>query len=486
VSKRFWLPTQKGSEVWPRTTVPSPVVRFHGFPIDSAEAEEMRERFAPQINHFHRSQAQKYSLSPIENYRAHGVYPGLKMTYTNLQGQETINILVMPPKPEPKPEPESWIPWDWVQVDIEVPDVGSAQPEGNMYAFFAAYMRFPAHPTPSASDTMPFEDVAGEKIGTNDDGSTMPLLQFASGQPNAVATVASDEDVQIASLLLDVRNFHTFEEVSFDLYGCLTQPSEDFDPELGPVIDSVHCGNWDHTNNLLEYASSMTEEELLDIHDDVGTANLTGSEWDPAVISYNNVVMEVMPSELWDIFSPQAFGEIEYFPGSTFPKKITWRFAAWGEMGSTVTYPEDGSVGHEPHYEYVGDSPPTEALDPGPVFGLVRLAYAEVNYLFRPIRGEVEDSEITPGTRLCTISAAAFRGTPQWAPADYTTPGDVEYSRWEVRDIYPRQLPLGRIARDVLLEPGDPNELVIEHNNLTRLGSVHFYQKYGAVTFQRA
>jgi hypothetical protein len=89
---KWQQPTQKGTELFPRAT-PPPAVRFKGVP-PGPDTERLRRALAPQINHFHRAQAQKYSLSTVENYRAHETYPGLKMTYTNLQGQETINIEV--------------------------------------------------------------------------------------------------------------------------------------------------------------------------------------------------------------------------------------------------------------------------------------------------------------------------------------------------------------------------------------------------------
>lgn len=225
---KFILPTQKGTETFPAVMKAPTAVRIHGVEPHSEAARVLTSRFAAHINHFHVSQAQKYSLSTVENYRAHATYPGLKMTYTNLQGHETIDIVVADEVLEEEKKRQVKISPDFGVVDIVVQD--SAMIECR----FEATLLRPAVPrdewqlnrSPNPFRGVEYDD--GLDFDYSDGvynlapawGSTA-IIQLCDS--HATTGAISGIPNRVSSLLVDFRPLGPTQPVTVDLYAWMEQ-----------------------------------------------------------------------------------------------------------------------------------------------------------------------------------------------------------------------------------------------------------------------
>ena len=108
---KFWLPTQKGTELFPEVTrVPTRLrVIVNGEAAPQAVASQVANDYAAELSRFHYAQAQQYSLSLIESYKAQAeIAPGVIAIYNNQQGVEylTLQVPYVRPRLEPAVAPE--------------------------------------------------------------------------------------------------------------------------------------------------------------------------------------------------------------------------------------------------------------------------------------------------------------------------------------------------------------------------------------------
>jgi hypothetical protein len=94
---KFWLPTQKGIELFPEVTrIPARVrVLFDGADVGPDAADEFVSRYYGPLSRFHFAQAQNYSLSTIQSQRQVAeIAPGVFATYNNQLGVEYLTLNV--------------------------------------------------------------------------------------------------------------------------------------------------------------------------------------------------------------------------------------------------------------------------------------------------------------------------------------------------------------------------------------------------------
>jgi len=106
---KFYLPTQKGTQLFPTTVVAPPIVRWVGVDPRTADGQAILDTFGSAITAFHMQQAHNHSLSV--NTQSRGfvqLAPNLGVQYVNQGGAEYITIYAQlaPPVEEKKPEVE--------------------------------------------------------------------------------------------------------------------------------------------------------------------------------------------------------------------------------------------------------------------------------------------------------------------------------------------------------------------------------------------
>lgn len=90
---KFYLPTQKGTQLFPTTVVAPPIVRWVGVDPRTADGQAILDTFGSAITAFHMQQAHNHSLSV--NTQSRGfvqLAPNLGVQYVNQGGAEYITI----------------------------------------------------------------------------------------------------------------------------------------------------------------------------------------------------------------------------------------------------------------------------------------------------------------------------------------------------------------------------------------------------------
>ena len=105
---KFYLPTQKGLELFPNVIAAPPIIRWVGVDARTAEAQAILDTFGSAITAFHMQQAHNHSLSLNTQSRAfQQIAPNLGVEYVNQGGMEYITIHVQLAQPQPVVEPEA-------------------------------------------------------------------------------------------------------------------------------------------------------------------------------------------------------------------------------------------------------------------------------------------------------------------------------------------------------------------------------------------
>lgn len=525
---KWQLPSQKGTELWPSATRSPTKLVIDGVEPGSDLAVEISKRFAGPINQFHQAQAQKYSLSTNQNQQGISARPGIKMQYQNLQGQETLRVkvdeeIIEQVKKEIKPP----VPWDWVQVDISIPDN-----DGYLTSILAQIVRPPQLAlTPGA--TLPWEGFAYADPYSDQytsDGTEKPLIQFAGSPalPVNYSEVPAPSSAQIASLLIDLRTLHNYSEVRVDLYGNLDPRPNSFVRRPDPY-KSYYAA---YLNNSLEFGEytlvgQPTAADFFDEYPEMSGYSYTQTSivalplWassdpdSPASLYSQDVIhrefignaagnyfnrlqswngsnwsspSSVLIQDNWDRHQPPILGATTQLPSdSRFIGTVEWRFAVHANFGSTKTW-YDGSTGPAVSYARLDTPPSPDQLDfPPPVDGSARGGALNVKFFHMP--AYIFDSVPNPSARDATITARAFRGTPDWFSQEYLYEDpdfNLYYNRWEIATKFPDAVNLGVIAPAVTIVGRARSSNLTEYNNLDFLGSVYFYQKDGAVVWKPA
>lgn len=537
---KFQLPTQKGTDLFPKAVQPPTKVTFKGVPPGSKEAHELFELYGPKISWFHRQQAQKYSLSINEVYKAHTKIDNLKMTYTNIQGQEILDIEIIAPIPEPEePEPEP-IPWDWVLVDFEYecPKYEYTQTSGEEYVKPRFYAKFIE---PPRTDDETGEGQAKDWDPPRQSAEEPPQLQWGAAEysPSVEGTTVHNDVLMKASLLLDIRNYHTYEALSWDIYAGIPPISENKpisqelvgqrfvlydaggfgalgpeyrsfiyrdlsewgdDPEqfmldvygIEPGYADTYAYNGDsgvwatreaeYVN--FEYNDDDPYVENLQVHtadDDWFDALFHGpyTGWREAGNGIGASIVDTMAAIHSDDF---IVNERTKIPGDP---TASLGYGRVRNMWGTFYKQYDPSIVYAPEVMNSLDPPP-QAFNPDHNFYeryKFGLRYFEgfrkpVYYVeYGPVYADLE----TP----CDVFGKAFRGNPGWQwSLHYSTPADEEWHQWETA-TYPERPPLSLLEENVPIVSVDETlpDTAETNYRLVKIGTVRFFQDSGGVVF---
>jgi hypothetical protein len=118
MSRKFELPTFKGTIAFPNPTAPIPKYRVN-IGVDAALQLQYKELCNGLISKFVQGQRQHYGQSTHQFWKKITEYKDLRLIYTNIQGQESILI-----EPKVNPEREELVPTgvvpDYMTVDLNM------------------------------------------------------------------------------------------------------------------------------------------------------------------------------------------------------------------------------------------------------------------------------------------------------------------------------------------------------------------------------
>lgn len=128
---KFFLPAQKGVELFPTTIVAPPIMRWVGVDARTAEAQAILDQYGSAITSFYVQQAHNHSLSEITQTRAYRqIVPNLGVEYVNQGGMEYVTLYVQPVgtvQEEKKQETPEQPVRCWYPPEMFVPDKSLAE-----------------------------------------------------------------------------------------------------------------------------------------------------------------------------------------------------------------------------------------------------------------------------------------------------------------------------------------------------------------------
>jgi hypothetical protein len=224
VSKRSWLPTSKGTELFP-TVIQAPTrLIIEGVRTGTPLYRAVADRLGGRLKQFHGKQQQMYALSERKAHRGHIDWgDGARATYTNVDGRETLRLEVDAGVLETlsKQLAEDW--WEWALIDIKIPHTNIST--GVVSAIVYAQRKVPA----ALEDGVLFEGFAydrGQFVAElsrtiYSDGLDPFVISYGhTGETIGTETLGADI-TQTASLLVDLRRFPRA-PVVLDVYGYLS------------------------------------------------------------------------------------------------------------------------------------------------------------------------------------------------------------------------------------------------------------------------
>lgn len=213
MSKRWQLPTQKGTEVNPQTTRQPPKLVIPGVGGDPNLRARVVSEYGGQLARFHVGQMQKYALSTSPVMGGHHYLPDAKMSYWNNNGQETLRLEVAPQKLEQlkKPPPVRGR-WDWALIELWVPNVVAADLQ------VIAQLKSPMIAHMDVGSELPFPALA-----TNTGiFFTMPLDKYINAPKDPFVNVLSRSSTdQYASFMVDLRPLQGLPSVTVELHAAM-------------------------------------------------------------------------------------------------------------------------------------------------------------------------------------------------------------------------------------------------------------------------
>lgn len=446
--KRWWLPTQKGTELWPRTTVQPPKLVIEGVETGTPLYRAVAQRYAGQLKQFHGHAQQDYSLSSNGQVKRHIEFTGARATYLNVQGQETLRLQV-DHKVLVEEEVKLGDYWTWALLDIEVPHTSVS--DDVLGAAFKARRLIPGpheagvHEFGEAYSGGHFDD------GSFDDGLDPFVISYPLMTTPYRTVVRGNDTTQITSLIVDMRRFPKA-QVVLDIYGTLNMGSSlrtfayrrDPGPNhftssftnLGPV---TYPEGWpfDPAGRLPFFTNLGFNVPITDTDNAPLTAVIPGlGTLDPGM---DNEVYVPAPSVVFKT------GENTAGPSDTAT-----------EWSDNATYhPESNLLTGITGYSYYQHYDPTLPSDiapssPNSFIGSTILSW-DITELKRVVFAE-------PTSRLCPVRGNAGFGWPHWETTRFNAPFN-NFGEWDVLEQLPDHMPTRHLA-DVTIASapaeGDP------------------------------
>lgn len=461
MSKKSWLPTQKGTDLFPNTTQIPTNLKIRDVEPGTELYDNVASEYDGQLRQFHAKAQQTYSLStnPIMRLRA-SFGDEARATYTNIQGMETLELEVSRSKLEKLLEEGKIFPWDWLVVDFEAPQFlytyrGTTQEQSTPVAYYAKFKA--PHITGTPTDPSLELGAAGKRVGHLYSGEHQPLLQWA-GTPTRPQTsdgqLTEADGLERDSLLIDLREFPTYEELVIEIYAGLEPMVDDTGFEItGPAgyvylqqsstPDDLQIGGVWTTDTITQDTGLLppgTPNPYTNYHD------TSGEPTDHPTLMF--LGLNVTPP------TPGSFitGLGTYYPGGVINDPEPQGQTEDAHTGSNARW-----IFHENtlHYKY----------------------YLTYNYTTPPV-------PVTPTTSV-TPKFALFKGTPNWVWSDHLLmPSDLDFMRWEVATHYPTRFGTTSLVKTpIALSVAGTDTGPATNHGLTKIGEVHVSPKKGWVVF---
>jgi hypothetical protein len=516
VSEKLWLPPTKfGEGIDPLR--PPPKVRIKGVEEHSDLAQRIIGDHAGRIGQFHMAQAHNYSLAPQQIYRGYKVYPEMRLRYTNIAGQEIIDIEINPKIIE-QIKLEPWIPWDWTIVNFKVIDPPGA-------ASFAAFLRVPLLSGTIYDGSLPKGVTAGSK-----GEKPISFPDPANPEFTEVAGVAVDDGYTAASLRNDLRVVGPESGVIVDVYGkiegarmCLLQPMRfpitftiDFpanepqpDPSFGtPVLDTVL---WNLFGNITVRRPDCTTVGLdlyiASNNNNFGGPNIparltdsrtvASAEGDTVVtltgVRVGTVLTVTIDADTdlltfvgeWNSFSGRDGGDN---PPRT--QLGWWMYTISGEEGVNSWNIGSFDADIDIAISNPAQSGPPAVLeasswDYGATVPRVQLNYHRWFTAYIEETPEPGESDAEVLTCDMVVAGIIGRGDPAWIYSEHSN--DQSFDAWELEGVYPEPVPTGILANTTISTAFTPEDTsVTNHFGLPYLGTIVADRRWGALTFNPA
>jgi hypothetical protein len=450
--KNWGLPTRKGTEAFPRVTVPPPKLVIEGIDAGTPLYRAVVERFSGRLEQFVGKCRQDYSLTAIENIKRRFHWPDGKAVYTNIAGQETINLQVVNPQPGEEPNPKIERVPDYAVVDFVIKDF--ARP-----AHMTAAMM-----TPRVIRTdymaelqgVPGRPADGEIIGVKgieiDPHSATrsfdhrdysyfaerPIIKIA--HISEAVNSAEDQivvDGRIMSLLVDFRDLPKEAMVIVDIFGWMTYdtefvesevlvgyhagvptyvPGELFNPDYNPdcIIETVEFAKY--TQGL--GGGGGSEPPFLWVVGGPGGAEFDNDEWNEYRTTINN-----MSGSFIDYYTSDTYWELQEVYWWTFAtEEITGSGSVEG-MYSARGYVSK-QTGHRHYLRNEVHTPKEPVYEPQIVEVPINVDVpCDVIYKF-----------YDPGARFYSIDAGGFRAF--WNTEPDSLPERTYYSTFTMHSSW--------------------------------------------------
>jgi hypothetical protein len=429
--RRSWLPSQKGTELFPKVTQSPARLVIKGVPPNSPLYHAVANTFAGPLKAFHAKAQQAYALSNNQISKARFNWGPARATYVNLHGQEYIELEVVIGVLEEieeqlkKPQKDHW---DWALIEFAIPNTGTQV----VQALVNAVRKAPA----PHEDDLKFAGFAYDygKIGPDDgityysDGLDPFVISFAPHADPIVTTVVEAGATQIVSLLVDMRRFPEI-PVVIDVYAVLVtnlveeriyayrrNPAPDrtmvSDVDVGPVLFPT---GWPYTGreHLLEFQNLGFNVDYSDLNAPLTSVIIPG-------------LTLSLPSE---VYAPAP--RLHEVPNIGGPDYNDSDIYGLGGLLTGVT-----------QYTYFQHIDPSTGLASPDSFVRTEVLEWDLTPLTAAFPVEVTE------TRLVPVSGLGGFGWPQWSQTKFDGPS-FDFYRWEMTSTLPDHIHMGRIGETV-------------------------------------
>lgn len=518
MSKNSWLPTRKGTDLFPAETQVPAVLRIKDVRPGTELYTAIAKEYGGRLKQFHAKAQQSHALSvnPISRVRQQ-FGDEAQATYTNIHGNETVELEVSRSKlGKMQVKPRS--PWDWAIINFKVINPPSD-------ATFAAFMIAPLlqHITPDLVTAKGVTFYPGGDNGLGDKPISFPNPdRFTSLAPLIV-----DSGYTAGSLAVDMKVVGPESQVVIDVYGkiegarmCLagprrlpltyeivfplTCPPTGFSPP--PTLDTVgwilrgnvqfrlpdcsdvtinfYLGSLSSNFGSGTHSATLSQTWTIDIDESTSTVVTMTAVRSGALLT----VTVGADSDLltvdgdWDPSSNNV-GPDEAAAGETAAG--WWDFTVSGTEGGAWVA-DSFSSSMEITYSnptQSGSSPGTQFESWTPVDGRISYNIRFIGYLERTAPPAPSDAEVIE----CDVIVAGIvgKGDPDWIYSTHTS--DFDFNAWEMRALYPQPIPTAIINRTLKISTTAlPDAPMFDHYGLPKLGTLIADRKYGALTWKSA
>lgn len=463
--KRSWLPTQKGTDLFPNVTQKPAKLIVRGVPSGTPLHDVVLQQFGGQLKQFHSKQQHAYSLSDNPMQKGHIEWAGGRATYTNIQGQEILELEVDLSTLEELKKKQPKTPYDWAVIDLHVPIFTHTYDDGSgtlgSQTFVLARVITPklVDDDEVPNNINPIKGEADTFTGWYYSSEDSPVLQWAGSFLEEFVANSTSTGEFVGSLLVDLRKLNMNDDVVIELYAAQNLMSSDSVFTVGD-----QAGYW-----IVQQAS--TPADLEDgITPGPTPATLT-STTGPQPVGFPNPYTDYADNSQippdYPSPSPGRGGGFE-IPGLSFGD-FTAGFGDYYQGGMiSVAVPQGAAY-------FTGSAHVT----------IYEFHENQLHYDFYPVYyWDTPSRDVDPTTQIGWIGAAMFIGDPRWASSFVSAYDDtVFWNLWEDANAFPRRFALGRIASNVgvPLIDTEPN-----YEGLKFLGKLHILPKLGSVTFEPA